>query len=165
MRVGPVERQVTETIEPSLEAMGYRLVRVKQFSRPRGGTLQIMAERADGKAMAVEDCEAISRHVSALLDVADPIRDAYDLEVSSPGIDRPLIRGEDFSRHAGYEAKIGTSYPVDGRKRFRGELLGLEDGAAGIRVDGVDYRVPLEAIEEAKLVLNDALLKTHQEAE
>src|ERR1700691_3534201 len=110
-------------IEPSLEAMGYRLVRVA-FLGARRATLQIMAERLDDTPMTVEDCTEISRSVSALLDVADPIADAYMLEVSSPGIDRPLTRPEDYDRFAGFEAKIELGQPIDGRKRFRGRLLG-----------------------------------------
>lgn len=165
MRVGPVERQVMETIAPSLEAMGYTLVRVKQFARPRGSTLQIMAERKDAAAMTVEDCEAISRQISALLDVADPIRGAYDLEVSSPGIDRPLVKAEDFLRYAGFETKIETGHPIEGRKRFRGELKGLEGDEVVIQVDNAEYRIPFLAIEEAKLVLTDALIKAHQAGE
>lgn len=162
MRVSPVERQVIEVIGPSLEAMGYDLVRVKHFTRPRGATLQIMADRRDGEAMTVEDCEAISRQVSALLDVADPIKSAYDLEVSSPGIDRPLMKAEDFARFKGFEAKIETTYPLDGRKRFRGELLGLEGEEIAIRVDNMEFRIPVEAVDEAKLVLSEALIKAHQ---
>lgn len=165
MRASPVEQQVMTIIAPSLEAMGYRLVRVKQFSRPRGSTLQIMAERTDGVAMKVEDCEAISHNVSALLDVEDPISSAYDLEVSSPGIDRPLVCAEDFTRYVGFEAKIETSHPVEGRKRFRGVLQSADGGAVSILVDGKVYQLPLDAIEDAKLVLTDALIKAYQAGE
>ncbi len=165
MRASPVEKQVMDIIAPSLGAMGYDLVRVKQFSRPRGSTLQIMAQRHDNAAMTVEDCEAISHQVSALLDVADPIRGAYDLEVSSPGIDRPLVSREDFIRYTGFEAKLETTHPIEGRKRFRGELLGVEAAqeTIGIRVDSTEFHIPLDAVEEAKLVLTDALLKAHQD--
>lgn len=162
MRLHPVEQQVVEIIAPSLEGMGYRVVRVKHFTRPRGSTLQIMAERHDEAAMTVDDCEAISRQVSALLDVADPIRGAYDLEVSSPGIDRPLMRAEDYTRYTGFEAKIETAYPLEGRKRFRGMLLEVDGDAVAIQVDNARYRIPFEAVEEAKLVLTDALIKAHQ---
>ncbi len=162
MRTSPVEKQVVDILAPSLEDMGYWLVRVKHFTRPRGSTLQVMAERKDNAAMTVEDCETISRHISALLDVADPIRSAYDLEVSSPGIDRPLVRLQDFVDYAGFEAKIETSYPLDGRKRFRGELLGVEGEDIRIRVDNAEFNVPVEAVDEAKLVLTEALIKAHQ---
>src|SRR5205823_15005961 len=104
-------------IEPSLAVMGYQAVRLA-FVGARGATLQIMAERVDGAAMTVEDCAEISRAVSALLDVADPIASAYTLEVSSPGIDRPLVRPEDYERFTGFEARIELTRPLDGRKRF-----------------------------------------------
>jgi len=162
MRVGPVEKQVIDAITPSLEDMGYTVVRVKQFSRPRGSTLQIMAERKDDAAMTVEDCETISRQVSALLDVADPIKGKYDLEVSSPGIDRPLVRKEDFARYLGYEAKIETSFPIEGRKRFRGKLLRMEGDDVAIQVDNAEFRLPLNAVDEAKLVLTEELIKAYQ---
>lgn len=162
MRVGPVEKQVIDAITPSLEDMGYTVVRVKQFSRPRGSTLQIMAERRDDAAMTVEDCETISRQVSALLDVADPIKGKYDLEVSSPGIDRPLVRKEDFARYLGYEAKIETSFPIEGRKRFRGKLLRMEGDDVAIQVDNAEFRLPLNAVDEAKLVLTEELIKAYQ---
>ncbi|ACJ00277.1 ribosome maturation factor RimP [Rhodospirillum centenum] len=122
-----VER-IGRIIEPSVEAMGYELVRV-QLSGGQRPTLQIMAERSDGAAMTVEDCADISRAVSALLDVEDPLPGAYTLEVSSPGIDRPLTRLKDFERFAGFEARLETKAPVDGRKRFRGFLAGIEDDA------------------------------------
>src|SRR5438132_520582 len=122
-------RQIAAIIEPSLDAMGYRLVRIALLGARRA-TLQIMAERRDEAAMSVEDCAEISRSISALLDVADPIAGAYDLEVSSPGIDRPLVRPEDYDRLAGFEAKIELSEPLSGRKRSRRLLLGPAGGAA-----------------------------------
>jgi ribosome maturation factor RimP len=108
--------------------------------------------------MTVEDCAEISRTVSALLDVADPIVGAYTLEVSSPGIDRPLIRREDFARFAGFEAKIELNAPQDGRRRFRGKLLGVEGDAVRLLVDDAPVALPLAAVARAKLVLTDALL-------
>jgi ribosome maturation factor RimP len=151
--------RIAGMIQPSLEAMGYRLVRVA-FTGGRRSTLQIMAERRDDAAMTVDDCAEISRNVSALLDVADPIAEAYDLEVSSPGIDRPLVAREDFIRFAGYEAKLETSRPVDGRKRFRGRLLGIEDETVRLTLDGEgEVKVPFGAIAKAKLVLTDELLE------
>ena len=111
--------EIARIIEPSLEAMGYRLVRLMQTGGLQRPTLQIMAERRDDAPMTVEDCAEISRAVSALLDVADPIASAYMLEVSSPGIDRPLVRPEDYDRFAGFEARIELVEPLDGRKRFQ----------------------------------------------
>jgi ribosome maturation factor RimP len=148
-------------IAPSIEAMGYRLVRVA-FTGGRRPTLQIMAERRDAAAMTVDDCADISRAVSALLDVADPIPVAYALEVSSPGIDRPLIERDDFVRYAGYEAKIEMNQMIDGRKRFRGRLLGAEGGTVRIAIEDREVALPLADIVRAKLLLTDELLAAAQ---
>jgi ribosome maturation factor RimP len=157
-----VESDKIETlIAPSLEAMGYRVVRVA-VTGGRRATLQIMAERVDDKAMTVEDCADISRTASALLDVADPIATAYTLEVSSPGIDRPLVRREDFARFAGFEAKIELTSPVDGRRRFRGKLLGVEGDDVRVLVDAAPVALPLATVVRAKLVLTDELLAASQ---
>ena len=153
-----LERRIAETIEPSLEGMGYELVRVLMQGRQRP-VLQIMAERKDGAAMTVEDCADISRQISALLDVDDPIEGAYSLEVSSPGIDRPLTRPKDYETYAGFEAKLETSEPVEGRKRFRGKLLGLDEhGCVKLSAEGVLWAVPLTIVKGAKLVLTDELI-------
>ena len=148
---------ITPIIEPSLEAMGYRLVRVA-FLGARRATLQIMAERTDGAAMTVDDCTEISRSVSALLDVADPIAGAYMLEVSSPGIDRPLTRPEDYDRFTGFEAKIELGQPLDGRKRFRGRILGRTGEHVRLHGETGEVRLPLADISKAKLVITDDLL-------
>jgi ribosome maturation factor RimP len=149
--------RIAEIIEPSLDAMGYRLVRVAVLGAGRM-TLQIMAERRDEAAMTVEDCADISRSVSALLDVADPIAGAYTLEVSSPGIDRPLVRPEDYDRFAGFEAKIELSQPLSGRKRFRGRLLGRAGDRVRLIAETGEVQVPLSAITRAKLILTDDLI-------
>ena len=151
---------IVPIIEPSLEAMGYRLVRVA-FLGARRATLQIMAERLDDVPMTVDDCTEISRSVSALLDVADPIAGAYMLEVSSPGLDRPLTRPEDYDRFAGFEAKIELSRPLDGRKRFRGRLLGRADDHVRLASDVGEALLPFTDIAKAKLVITDDLLKAH----
>ena len=153
--------EIARIIEPSLLAMGYRLVRIS-FIGARAATLQIMAERVDETAMTVEDCAEISRSVSALLDVADPIAGAYTLEISSPGIDRPLVRPEDYERFAGFEAKIELSQPLDGRKRFRGRILGRASTGARILAEAGEVVLPFEAILRAKLVLTDELLAAAQ---
>jgi ribosome maturation factor RimP len=152
---------IARMIEPSLGAMGYRVVRVVVTSGRRP-TLQVMAERLDEAAMTVEDCATISRSVSALLDVADPIVGAYTLEVSSPGIDRPLVRAEDYDRFSGYQAKIELSEPVGGRKRFRGRLLGTAEGEIRLATDTGEARLPLAAVARAKLVLTDDLIAAAQ---
>jgi ribosome maturation factor RimP len=154
--------RVASIAEPVIETLGYRLVRVK-VSASEGATMQIMAERPDG-GMTVEDCETISRALSPVLDMADPIERAYRLEVSSPGIDRPLVRKSDFDRYAGHLAKIEMEIPVDGRKRFRGLLAGTEGEAARIRLDDAkegeeaDVLLPIGKMSEAKLVLTDELV-------
>ena len=153
-----LESRIAEMIGPSLKSMGYDLVRVMMQGRQRP-VLQIMAERIDQKAMTVEDCADISRQISALLDVDDPIDGAYSLEVSSPGIDRPLTRAVDFERYAGYEIKLETSEPVEGRKRFRGKLLGIgADEMVKLLADNVEWTLPLALVRGAKLVLTDELI-------
>lgn len=160
-RESGLEARIAHIVEPVVADLGYELVRVK-LSGLNGTTLQIMAERPDG-TMAVEDCELISRNISPALDVADPIDREYHLEVSSPGIDRPLTRAKDFETWAGHEAKIELERPLDGRKRFRGTLLGVRGEAAGVRLsdtpDGAEFWLPLEDIGEARLVLTDELIR------
>jgi ribosome maturation factor RimP len=156
-----LEARLAHIVEPIATDLGYELVRVK-VSGLNGMTVQIMAERPDG-TMTVDDCERLSRNISPALDVADPINREYHLEVSTPGIDRPLTRRKDFEIWAGYEAKVELERPLSGRRRFRGILLGVKDEAAGLRptdTPGVeDVWLPLEDVGEAKLVLTDALIK------
>ena len=144
-------------ISPSLDAMGYRVVRVV-FTGGKRATLQIMVERRDEAGMTVEDCAAVSHAVSALLDVADPIASAYMLEVSSPGIDRPLVRREDYERFIGFEARIELIELRDGRRRYRGKLVGLEGDALRLDLGDEAVLLPLGAIASAKLLLTDALI-------
>jgi ribosome maturation factor RimP len=144
-----------------LASLGYRLVRVR-ISAFAGCTVQIMAERPDG-TMTVEDCEAVSRALSPVLDAADPIESAYRLEISSPGIDRPLVRRSDFDRYAGGVAQVEMQVPIDGRKRFRGELKGTAGDCARIRWDGAadetsEILLRIDDMMEAKLVLTDTLI-------
>ncbi|WP_268967291.1 ribosome maturation factor RimP [Zavarzinia marina] len=149
--------RIATMIEPSLLAMGFLLVRVR-FGGAKRPVLQIMAERPDG-TMTVEDCAEVSRAVSALLDVEDPISGEYVLEVSSPGLDRPLVKLDDYRRFAGYEAKIETVMPVEGRKRYRGRLIGTDGEDVLVTVDGQDHRLPFPLIGEARLVLTDDLIE------
>ncbi len=150
--------EIARLVEPTLQAMGYELVRV-QFGGTGGRpTLQIMSERLDRQAMAVEDCADISRALSALLDVEDPLEGSYLLEVSSPGIDRPLIRPADYERFAGFEARVEVAVPIEGRRRFRGRLGGYADGEVRIIEPTGEVRLPLERINKAKLVLTDELI-------
>ena len=152
---------ITRLIEPSLAATGYRLVRVA-MTGGRRATLQVMAERLDDLAMTVEDCAQLSRSVSVLLDIDDPIVGSYTLEISSPGIDRPLVRVEDYDRFIGFDAKIELLTPVEGRKRFRGRLLGTVEGTVRLLTDAGEIGLPLDAVARAKLVLTDDLIATAQ---
>jgi ribosome maturation factor RimP len=159
---GPAAR-VAAIVEPAVEQLGFRLVRVKVTAQ-NGCTVQIMAEQPDG-TMSVEDCETLSRALSPVLDLEDPISQAYYLEVSSPGIDRPLTRRGDFERWAGYEAKIELEAPLNGRKRFRGTIRGVEDEAVLLELPDVPEgeepraRLPLADLGEARLVLTDELAR------
>ncbi|MDH5187862.1 MAG: ribosome maturation factor RimP [Rhodospirillaceae bacterium] len=156
--------RIATIINPTIEGMGFELVRVQVTgeSRPR---LQIMAEPNDGRNMDVEDCASLSRAISAVLDVEDPISSAFTLEVSSPGIDRPLTRAKDFDRWKGYDARIEMDRAVNGRKRFTGKLLGLAPEKQGegelikIEVDGEVCELPFEDLDRAKLLLSDDLIK------
>jgi ribosome maturation factor RimP len=157
-----VAARVASIVERSILPMGYRLVRVRVLGA-NGCTVQIMAERPDG-TMAVDDCEAVSRAISPVLDVEDPIGRAYHLEVSSPGIDRPLVRASDFQRWAGHEAKVEMTLIVAGRRRFRGVLLGADGGKARLRrldaqpTEATDVELRVADMSEAHLVLTDALV-------
>lgn len=147
-------QRIASLVAPPLGAAGYELVRVLLRTGP-GATLQIMVERADRAEMTVDDCARASRAVSAVLDVADPIRSSYALEVSSPGIDRPLTRLSDFSRFAGREARVESRRLIDGRRRFRGRLAGVDGETVRIEAGGDAYAVPFGDISAAKLVLGD----------
>jgi ribosome maturation factor RimP len=153
--------RIAALAEPVLMGLGYRLVRVRVSGRD-GMTVQIMAERPDG-SFTIEDCEAASRALSPSLDVEDPIPGGYRLELSSPGIDRPLVRRSDFKRALGHEAKIEMEIPVDGRKRFRGEITGTEGTDAMLRFvnsagETQTARLPIGDMAEARLILSDALV-------
>ena len=153
-----LEARIAAAIIPTLEGLGYELVRVAVLGRDVP-TVQIMADRADGRLIAVEDCETISHAVSAVLDVDDPIPGAWNLEVSSAGIDRPLTRIKDWNRFTGHTVRAETDMPVDGRKRFLGTVLGADAEHAKLRLDdGTDVSLPHERLRRARLVLTDALI-------
>jgi ribosome maturation factor RimP len=154
-------KQVTELIEPTLRDMGFELVRVLMSGGQRP-TLQIMVERGDCAPPTLDDCAEVSQAVSALLDVADPLPGAYRLEVTSPGIDRPLVRRADYERFAGFEARLETELPIDGRRRFRGRLLGLAGDQVRLALPEGEQLIPLDAIKKARLVLTDDLLAAAQ---
>lgn len=164
LRETGVAADIAAIVEPVLEDLGFRLVRVKVQG---GGTadriVQLMTERSDG-SITIDDCEAISKGISPVLDVADPISGTYRLEISSPGIDRPLVRPSDFEDWSGHEARIELTEPVGGRKRFKGVLEGFEDGEVRIQADTGEHGIqllglPVHLISDAKLVLTDELIR------
>ncbi|ATN32404.1 ribosome maturation factor RimP [Rhizobium sp. ACO-34A] len=158
-----LDRRIAEIIEPVLVAMGFKLVRVRLMNQ-NGLTLQVMAEKNDG-TMTVEDCEEVSMAISPALDVEDPVDKAYHLEVSSPGIDRPMVRKSDFERWIGHLLKCETSILIDNRKRFRGKITEVSAEGFTIERDQVAYgeqplvTVPFTALAEAKLILTDDLIR------
>ena len=165
LRETGVAAEIATIVEPVLEDLGFRLVGVKV--QGGGGTadkiVQLMAERPDG-SITIDDCETISKQVSPVLDVADPVSGAYRLEVSSPGIDRPLVRPSDFEDWSGHEAKIELTEPVGGRRKFKGMLEGFEDGEVRIEADTGEHGIqhlglPVNLISEARLVLTDELIR------
>ncbi len=151
-----LDKRLAAIVGPTVEGLGYELVRLRLMGG-RKPTLQIMAERPDGY-IEVAECAEISRQVSAILDVEDPIAGEYTLEVSSPGIDRPLTRLKDFERWDGYEAKLETDEPIDGRRRFKGTLAGVEGDEVLIEVDEGTVGLRFEWLSDAKLVLTDQLV-------
>ena len=157
-----VDARVAGIVAPIIDDLGYRLVRVRMLAE-NNGTLQIMAERPDG-TMSVGGCEEISKAISPVLDIEDPVAQRYHLQVSSPGIDRPLVRASDFEQWAGHLAKVETAFMVGGRKRFKGTITGLRDGEVLLRRDDApagdeESRIPLDAISDARLVLTDELIR------
>ncbi|HET8611292.1 MAG TPA: ribosome maturation protein RimP [Sphingomonas sp.] len=153
--------ELTRLIEPEAKALGLDLVRVAMFGGKSDPTLQVMAERPDTRQLDLADCEALSRRLSDMLDAADPIPEAYRLEVSSPGIDRPLTREADFADWAGFDARIRLAEPIEGRKQLDGRILGVEGGVVAVALakGGETFRFPFSAVASAKLLLTDALIK------
>ena len=154
-------QQIAELIEPAVHDLGFEVVRVSMTGGQQP-TLQVMVEPLARGPMTVEHCAAISHAVSALLDVSDPIGGSYRLEVTSPGIDRPLVRRADFERFAGFEARLETAEPIAGRRRFRGRLAGVIDDEVCLRMPEGEQRIPYAAVKKAKLVLTDDLLAAAQ---
>ena len=159
------DQSLLELLDPVAETAGYEIVRLRLMGGAHVRRLQIMAELPDG-SLQVEDCAILSRAISQVMDAADPITGEYLLEVSSPGVDRPLTRLKDFAEYEGYEARVEIDRMAEGRKRFRGELAGVEDGHVAINLEDESETamLPFNWIIEAKLVLNDALLKRGAEA-
>ena len=155
--------QITAIIEATVESLGYELVRVT-YGGGRKPTLQIMAERPDG-TMGVEDCAKLSREVSLLLDVEDPLQGEYLLEVSSPGVDRPLTRAKDFERWVGFEVKIEMAETIDDRRRYRGRMVSFDGDKIGLKMDDGDVTLAYAEVSKAKLILTDELLAAVQNKE
>ncbi len=154
----PIEEKVVELAEPEAAALGLRLVRVR-LSGLKRKRLQVMAERLEDGGMGLDECEALSRAISERLDGDDPIHGEYDLEVSSPGIDRPLVALEDFARFEGHDAKLETIGMIDGRRRFKGALAGVEGESIKIAIEDEVFAVPFAQLAEARLVLTERLIQ------
>ena len=163
--------RLREVIEPEANALGFELVRVKLSGQGEERTLQVMAEDPATGQLVVEQCMALSRRISQAIDAIEEageelVRGTYNLEVSSPGIDRPLTREKDYVRWSGYAVRVETTQPIEGRRRFKGTLLGLENGAVRVKLDdGQEALVPLSQIIRAKLEMTDALLDEHRRAQ
>jgi ribosome maturation factor RimP len=151
---------LTKLIEPEAKALGFALVRVAMFGGRTDPTLQVMAERPDTRQLGLEDCEALSRRISDVLDASDPIEEAYRLEVSSPGIDRPLTRAQDYNDWQGFDARIRLAAPLNGRKQFDAKIVGLEGDTVKVYAEKVgEIEIPFGQIASAKLLLTDELIK------
>lgn len=159
MKMTPQERQIEELIAPVIEERGLRLVCARLVGEAHGTVLRVMAEDPATHNIGVNDCAELSREISALLDVEDPIDGRYLLEVSSPGVDRPLISEQDFIDYEDYEAKIEIDPPLDGQKRFRGRLRGVENGEILLDTDQGRFDLPFSAVTKAKLVMTDELIQ------
>ena len=155
-----VAERVVALVQPTIADLGFETVRVELLGqkRPR---LQVMIERADERTVTLDDCASVSRAISAVLDVEDPFLGAYTLEVSSPGIDRPLVRLRDYDRFAGFEAKVELARPLDGRRRYRGVLQGSDGDLVRLETEDGPVAVPFVDIHRAKLILTDALIRAH----
>lgn len=158
MGIEILTERLKRIIEPAMEAQGYSLVRLLYIPGTHQGTLQIMLEHHNGIDVNVEECAEMSRYISALLEVEDPIENAYILEVSSPGIDRPLTRLNDFERFKGFQAKLELSDPIEGRKRFQGVLLGVDGENISCQCEGQEWVLPFSGVKKARLILTDELI-------
>lgn len=152
-----LEQRIQSLIAPTVESLGFEVVRV-MIMGTRTMRLQVMAERQDGSGISVDDCAVISRSISAVLDVEDPIDGAYHLEVSSPGLDRPLTRPKDFKRFAGFLAKVELHDPMNGQRRFQGLITGSDDEGVTLDVEGETIFLPFAEMKKSKLILTDELL-------
>lgn len=160
-----LNEKLEELIRPVFEGMGFDVVRLQISGGEKRKTLQIMAEHKDGTPMTVDDCAELSRAISPVLDEHDPIEGNYSLEVSSPGLDRPLVRRADFERFKGFEAKVEAAVLIDGRKRFTGRLVGVDGEDIVLTFEGRDVKIPFSDVAKAKLVLTDELINAFAPAD
>ncbi len=158
-----LEQKLTDLIAPPLESMGLELVQIRLIDGAKRKTLQVLADNPTTERITVDECARASRTISALLDVEEVFSQAFNLEVSSPGIDRPLIKPKDFEKYLGFEAKIECKLPMEGRRRFKGQMQAFDNNEISILVDGELYRIDLNNIASAKLVMTEALLKAHKD--
>lgn len=158
-----MDETIGKLIAPVVDELGYELVRVQMQGGGRHATLQIMAERRDRTAMLVDDCARLSRAISLVLDEADPIESEYMLEVSSPGIDRPLMKRADYERFMGHDVKLEMTAPVQGRKRFQGAMTAIDGDNLMLDSEGTLFALPLASIKSAKLILTDRLIAAVEE--
>ena len=159
MYIDLFEQKVRDIVEPTLADLNLRVVRAKMMDQSGRKTLQIMLERLNGESVIVDDCANASYAMSVLFELDDPVDGAYHLEVSSAGIDRPLVRYEDFEKYIGFLAKVEMSMMIDGRRRFRGEIKSVADNKVAVEVDGMVYELPYADMQQAKLVLTDELVE------
>jgi ribosome maturation factor RimP len=162
MRFSPLEEKIAKLVDPIASAMGLELVSIQQSGESNSLTLQVMAENPLTRALSVDECTNLSRAISAVMDVEDPIADAYQLEISSPGIDRLLIRERDYAEYNGMAAKIEIDPPIEGQKRFRGTIQGFENNEVQLKTDAGLVHLPFGDIQRAKLVMTDELIKAGQ---
>lgn len=162
MKKSALIQRVDDLLRGAVESLGFSIVRIRYSSQRGEDVLQIMAEPFEDREMTVEDCAQISRHVSAIMDVEDPISGAYRLEISSPGIDRPLSSEEEFARYIGHTVNVEMEWPVDGRKRFKGDILSVENGQVALELDAKNkVTLDVEGMQSAKLALTDELIRQH----
>ena len=157
-----IEIELKALVEPSLSDLGYEIVRLRLMGGDGQKILQVMIDRSDETPVSVEDCAVVSRQLSAVLDVEDPISGNYNLEVSSPGIARPLVKERDFERFLGFIAKVELEKTIRGRKRFRGRLIGCDRGMVSIQTEQGEEELPISDIVAANLILSDDLIEAHQ---
>lgn len=162
MRLTPLEERITGIIEPTITGLGYNLVCVQESGEGGGLTIQVMAENPQTKLLGMDDCTKINRAISPILEVEDPIAGAYRLEISSPGIDRLLVREQDFADYVGFEVKIEIDPPVEVQKRFRGRIVGFEENTVLLKIDNGQVALPFASIQKAKLVMSAELIKETQ---